>query len=271
MSRDSSKIVGGQPIDISEVPWQVSLFFLDIDRHDCGGSIISHYRILTAAHCVDAVDEIDLLVRIGSNSRIEGGYFRGVRRIIVHHDYFIPTEFNNDIAIVIVTIPIIFGRKIQPIALPPADLILNPNDTVLVSGWGVVEPDTDEEPPIYLRAVSIPIVDQEICARIYDEIPDWDSGITENMFCAGVLNVGGKDSCQVGVFLSTLGFAQIMYYWFCFIQGDSGGPAVITNGSKPLLVGIVSFGEDCGEPAYPGVYTRVSKYIDWIENVDLNE
>lgn len=57
-----------------------------------------------------------------------------------------------------------------------------------------------------------------------------------------------------------------IYPSFGYIQGDSGGPAVITEGSEPLLVGIVSFGDGCGKPTHPGVYTRVSKYIDWIEN-----
>lgn len=42
-------------------------------------------------------------------------------------------------------------------------------------------------------------------------------------------------------------------------QGDSGGPFVI-NGE---LVGIISFGRDCGENI-PGVYTRVPSFIDWI-------
>jgi len=50
---------------------------------------------------------------------------------------------------------------------------------------------------------------------------------------------GGKDSCQ----------------------GDSGGP-LICNGQ---LCGIVSFGENCALPDFPGVYTKVSAYSDWIK------
>ena len=54
---------------------------------------------------------------------------------------------------------------------------------------------------------------------------------------------GGKDSCQA----------------------DSGGPLFTRN--PFTLVGIVSWGEGCGDPGYPGVYTRVSEYIDFIEGI----
>ena len=64
--------------------------------------------------------------------------------------------------------------------------------------------------------------------------------VTDNMFCGGLLGVGGKDACQ----------------------GDSGGP-VIQNG---VAVGLVSWGVGCGDARYPGVKTRVANYIDWIQS-----
>ena len=50
------------------------------------------------------------------------------------------------------------------------------------------------------------------------------------------------------------------------IQGDSGGPLFYCN-PKCEQLGIVSFGIGCAEAKYPGVYTRVSKYINWIDKI----
>ncbi|MED6234256.1 hypothetical protein ATANTOWER_025483, partial [Ataeniobius toweri] len=67
------------------------------------------------------------------------------------------------------------------------------------------------------------------------------------MLCAGLLE-GGKDSCQ----------------------GDSGSPMVSKQGGRWIQAGIVSFGEGCAEPNFPGVYTRVSQYENWINSIINN-
>lgn len=59
-----------------------------------------------------------------------------------------------------------------------------------------------------------------------------------------------------------------------FCQGDSGGPIQVYHSSLACMytvVGITSFGKSCGIESVPGVYTRVSAYLDWIERVVWEE
>jgi secreted trypsin-like serine protease len=51
-------------------------------------------------------------------------------------------------------------------------------------------------------------------------------------------------------------------------QGDSGGPLFIKDSeNKNWLYGITSWGNGCGEKYYPGVYTNVTYFYDWIKNI----
>ena len=86
----------------------------------------------------------------------------------------------------------------------------------------------------------MPAITNSECQEAYEYI----FSITDDMTCAGYLEVGGKDACQ----------------------GDSGGPFVCQNGDKAVITGIVSFGLGCAQPYYPGVYSRVTKALDWIKS-----
>lgn len=86
-------------------------------------------------------------------------------------------------------------------------------------------------------------MNQKSCSLAYETVR---MEITDNMICAGRLGIGGRDACS----------------------GDSGGPLVINN----TLIGITSWGKGCGEPKFPGVWTRVPKIRDWIdENLLLHK
>lgn len=104
-----------------------------------------------------------------------------------------------------------------------------------------------------LQEVVVPILSNSECRKSgYGE-----RRITDNMLCAGFKD-GEKDSCQ-GVYYAAFYFEFIMNFrnFFCWKNlGDSGGPLHIKNETLYQVVGIVSWGEGCAQPDYPGVYTR---------------
>ncbi|CAG0905917.1 unnamed protein product, partial [Cyprideis torosa] len=60
-------------------------------------------------------------------------------------------------------------------------------------------------------------------------------------------------------------------------QGDSGGGLYLPNPNTPAeegvnfeIIGVTSFGYKCAEKDKPGVYTRVTEYLDWIEETIKN-
>ncbi|XP_041983200.1 trypsin, alkaline A-like [Aricia agestis] len=89
-----------------------------------------------------------------------------------------------------------------------------------------------------LLDVTIYTVNTDECADRYLTLPT-PGIVTENMICAGILDVGGKDACQ----------------------GDSGGPLYYGDN---ILVGVVSWGHGCANETYPGISTAVGSYTQWI-------
>ncbi|XP_017007944.2 trypsin beta-like [Drosophila takahashii] len=221
------RIIGGTATSISDIPWQLSL--QSYGSHYCGAVIISPSYALTAAHCLPDYIPIEVLrVRAGSSWWFIGGDLISVASKTAHEDYDSST-LDNDIGLIELSQALTFSSYIQPIAVATSD----PEDgeDAIVSGWGSQLPGTSIN-SLHLRAVPVKTISETACRSAYG------NRITANMFCAGA---PGKDACQ----------------------GDSGGPLVTTNG---IVIGVVSWGNGCARPQYPGVYTKVGKYLTWFRN-----
>ncbi|CAH0592701.1 unnamed protein product [Chrysodeixis includens] len=233
----SNRIVGGSFADITSYPSLVALIQNFPDnrwRHSCGGVIMNNRAILTAAHCV--VGESPFRWRVRAGSSWEHGWNSEtyyVSRITTHFSFGNGGHaYNNDIAVLRVNSNIEFNPYIFPAAIAGSMYNLPDNAEVWTAGWGA----TSFEGPVStsLRHVQVWTINQSRCNTRYD------GSLTANMLCAGWLDVGGRDACT----------------------NDNGGPLY----HKGVVVGIVSFRYSCGDPQYPGVYTRVSSYTSWIQN-----
>jgi len=265
---NSGDIVGGRSASRGEFPW-----FVDMDN--CGATIVNERHLITAAHCFDGIDRTGYLVVAGSIHPMKevlasfdpslycGVQIRSIDQVAIHPEYCSEVAFKSkscaamnqhDVAVVTLNRPLVFDEFVQPACLPDGDWTLAAGTMFDVVGNGYVDYDTRELTDT-LQTVEVPMIEQEKCKS-------WLSSagkVTEDMLCAGY-EKGNKDSCV----------------------GDSGGPLFLHSDgiekrnekadadadadAEPatVLVGVVSWGVNCGQAKTPGVYARMDMALAWI-------
>ncbi|CAH1643994.1 unnamed protein product [Spodoptera littoralis] len=239
--------VGGRDAKRWEFPHVALLGYgEDVDSAEwlCGGSVISERFILTAAHCSSTrllgsiqYAALGLLRRTDPK---ENWKIYKIKRIINHPEYKPPSKY-HDIALLETENEIAFGQDLLPACLYTGR---DPVRFADASGWGRLGhrqalADT-------LQVVNLEEFQRSECSTIYKPHRHLTNGYDHSkQMCYGS-RIEVIDTCE----------------------GDSGGPLQYgSEGCHQTVIGVTSYGKDCGILGSAGMYTRVSYYVPWIEGI----
>nr|KAF6460854.1 plasminogen activator, tissue type [Molossus molossus] len=253
--RPEFRIKGGLFSDITSHPWQAAIFVQNRrspgERFLCGGILISSCWVLTAAHCLQERYPLHhLRVVLGRTYRLIAGeeeqQFK-VEKYILHKEFDGDT-YNNDIALLRLKSDSLQcaeeSASVRTVCLPEADLQLPDWTECELSGYGKHEASSLSYSE-RLKEAHVRLYPSSRCTSQYLS----NRTVTSNMLCAGDTRSGGN---------------QANLHDAC--QGDSGGPLVCMKDNHMTLVGIISWGLGCGQKDVPGVYTKVTNYLNWIQD-----
>ncbi|XP_075713576.1 hepatocyte growth factor activator serine protease isoform X2 [Rhinoderma darwinii] len=236
------RILGGLSALPGSHPWLAAIY---IGNFFCAGSLIMPCWVVSAAHCfADSPRPSSIRVVLGQqifNTTTDVTQTFEIDRYIFNPKYSVFKRNEHDIVL------IKLKRKdghcakktpfVQTICLPE-DVTFQEGHQCDVSGWGRLNEDATEYATV-LQEAMVPIVSDSKCSS--PEV--YGSEFSENMFCAGYFDCD-IDACQ----------------------GDSGGSLACQENKISYLYGIVSWGDGCGRVNKPGVYTKVSNYVQWIKS-----
>ncbi|OQV17986.1 putative Coagulation factor XI [Hypsibius exemplaris] len=242
MARVLDETVQRADTEFGEYPWMAAVLLSDL-TYVCGGALIGNRFILTAAHCISKHKHRNLIVRLGEYDVQETSEppFQDYKVVdaIIHAGYHSGT-LRNDMAVLVLDAPVKFNAYIAPVCLPEPGASYGPA-LCTVTGWGK-NTIAHGKWSSRLKGVDVPLVTNEFCENSYRKSPELGGyfNLDNSFVCAGA---PGKDACF----------------------GDGGSPMVCPINGVYQLVGLVSWGIDCG--LYPGVYARVDKFLPWIADV----
>lgn len=249
-------IVDGKVANISDSPWNIGIY--DHSRQDqliCGGTIISPYLIISAAHCF--YDESKQSIKSADNYQIVVAKFTRdydkkdnpyqklyeIKNIYSHKDYIgALSNHANDIALLETSIKIQLSALVLPACInwqsrhAQNDLIIGTPGKVV--GWGLTGSGQASD---ILLAATLPYIPYKQCVRNTPSI--YRNVINPDKFCAGT---------EIGPAVR---------------QGDSGAGLLFRNDKDVYTVyGVVSW-RIAALNTSVAMFTDIYHHIEWINDV----
>ncbi len=257
----SPRVVGPDRADAIAAEWPFATLLNPGYAYLCGGSVISSRWVLTAGHCLyDGSGNL-----LSAFPAYPGAYNRNalpagqLADAALEHPSYSPAGNPWDFALLRLPAP----TSATPVALPAPseDAAVDALRTAVpatgprngrIAGWGSTSDGCLPATPGCLPAIlqhtagGVPLLDDTVCQGGGSYGAAFQAA---TMVCAGGYPTAppsvpdrANDTCQ----------------------GDSGGPLAVDLSGRRVVVGVTSWGYDCGDPRYPGVYAKVSAARDWI-------
>jgi len=242
-------IIGGHDTKIEEHPHHVGVILTIGDAHGlCGGSLIANNIVMTAAHCVDplrnATGNFTIVAGINELKEINGTKHYKVKAQSIHPEYTgeIPkTGLPDDIALLLLEEEVEDSDRSRPIKINRGAKP-EPGSKVTLSGHGRFH-WYNNDLPAHIQETTMDVVKGDVCRQWFKDVPHDDA----RQLC---VHSWTHSACQ----------------------GDSGGALQQCevdeeSGDKECVaVGIVSFGFGLSCAPFPGIYTDVDFFADWIDD-----